>query len=171
MPTPRNPHERMDLWKSKDDGTLYMTTTDQAQQGTAPMWSDGAISRAGDKAADEYNAPPGEVEVSELVVKYLTAMRNQYEAEIATLTAENERLRAELAERATWEPVPNGYNTGRIGRYEIQIGLETGRLIVYNVVKNREAWALDLPDDLKLFVRGRHRRTSSSAGSGGRSSE
>lgn len=66
-------------------------TTGQAQQGTALLWTDSSISRAGDKAADEYNAPPGEVEVSELVVKYLTIMRNQYEAKIADLTAKLRR--------------------------------------------------------------------------------
>lgn len=25
MPTSRNPHERMDFWNAKDNGTLYMT--------------------------------------------------------------------------------------------------------------------------------------------------
>lgn len=61
------------------------------------------------------------------------------------LRAENERLRS-----GTYQPLPNGYNTGRIGNYEIQIGLDSGKLYIFNIRKNRTCWEIDLPDDMKV---------------------
>lgn len=55
-----------------------------------------------------------------------------------------DELEAQVRDRA-WTPLPNGYNTGRIGAYEIQIGIDSGKLHIFNVNKNRACWTIDLP--------------------------
>lgn len=52
--------------------------------------------------------------------------------------------------KQVWKPLPNGHNTGRIGNYEIQIGLDSGKLHIFNIRKNRECWTLDLPKELAM---------------------
>jgi len=53
-------------------------------------------------------------------------------------------------ESESWTPLPNGYNTGRIGRYEIQIGIDSGKLYIFNINQNRKCWTIDLPNNVRL---------------------
>lgn len=51
-----------------------------------------------------------------------------------------------------WEPLPQGYNTGRIDSFEIQIGLDTGSMYVFNINQNRKCWRVPLHENLKLCI-------------------
>lgn len=51
---------------------------------------------------------------------------------------------------AKWIPVPNGYNPGRLGMMEIQMGIDSGAMYVFNINQNRKVWRIDLPENLRL---------------------
>lgn len=55
-----------------------------------------------------------------------------------------------MSNELVWTPLPNGYNTGRIGNYEIQIGIDSGTLYIFNIRQNRKCWTIDLPADIAI---------------------
>jgi hypothetical protein len=94
-------------------------------------------------------------------------VRDEYEAEraklmqrideLATTIGERDKLighlSRQLAEREAWIPLPDGYNTGRIDNFEIQIGLDTGSLYIFNIRQNRKCWRVPLHENLKLCLK------------------
>lgn len=49
-----------------------------------------------------------------------------------------------------WTPLPNGYKTGCIGNFEIRIGVDSGKLYIFNINQNRKCWMIDLPADIAI---------------------
>ncbi len=60
----------------------------------------------------------------------------------------------ELESQGEWEPVGGGFNSGRLGRFEIQVGITDDRTMhVFNVNQNRKCWPVVLPETIRLCRR------------------